>query len=239
MVSYPLRGEARDNVGIVIKSAEQFEASYDKIMTERVKKLVLHQSPASLIGKVLSDHSELVILGNMDLSFEDKKKDGQFKVVIIESAEHSDGSWSAYIAPGWETYCLKSGDCDNGAPWWARGCDGSTVGEWAPGLATDVRAFVENLQGAIRSNDKGRVASLIHYPLRVTYFYGDRVLRIQSKTQFVANYDKIMTESLKTAILNESPPGVFIRDDGATLINGAIWFDVYNHENKIRSILVH
>jgi hypothetical protein len=48
-----------------------------------------------------------------------------------------------------------------------------------------------------------------------------------------------MTESLKTAIVNESPRSVFIRDNGVALVNGAVWIDFYNDGHKIKSILVH
>jgi hypothetical protein len=109
MMSYPLRGESPGNVETVIKSAEQFEAAYDRIMTERVKRLVLNQLPDTLRGEALFDHAEIAILGKMDVYFEDNKKDDGFKIVTIESAEHNDASWSAYVAPSLDLNCTSHG----------------------------------------------------------------------------------------------------------------------------------
>ncbi|WP_150110613.1 hypothetical protein [Granulicella mallensis] len=238
MVSYPLRGESPGNVETVIKSAEQFEATYDRIMTERVKKLVLNQLPSPLRGEVLFDHTEVAILGKMDVYFEDNKKGDGFKVVTIESGEHNDGSWSAYIAPPLDLNCVAHGNCGDEIPGLTAGCDSSTVDGWGPTSAAQIRAFVVNLQDAIRSNDKTHVASLVHYPIRINYYYGSRQLWIRSKRQFVESYDLVMTESLKKAILGESPRCVFENVDGIMLVNGSIWIDAYDGY-KLRSILVH
>jgi hypothetical protein len=66
------------------------------------------------------------------------------------------------------------------------------------------------LQDAICSDDKMHVASLVHYPIRVDYYYADRQLWIRSKRQFVESYDMIMTESLKKRRFLGNYRGVFL-----------------------------
>jgi hypothetical protein len=112
------------------------------------------------------------------------------------------------------------------------------VDGWGPTTAAQVRAFVVGLQDAIRSNDRMSVASFVHYPIRVEYYYGNRQLWIRSKRQFVESYDMVMTESLRKAILGESSRCVFGNVDGIMLVNGSIWIDSYDRY-KVRSILVH
>ncbi len=83
--------------------------------------------------------------------------------------------------------------------------------------------FVARLQAAIRANDRGSVAKLISYPLRVNSNGGSRFYPNPRSVE--RDFDRIFTPGVRQAILKQRPDQLFRRDIGAMIGDGEVWFD--------------
>ena len=83
--------------------------------------------------------------------------------------------------------------------------------------------FLTELQGAVRANDRSAVTGLISYPLRVNFAGQARSYRNARAVQ--ANYDRIFTPRVRSAILAQRFENLFGRDQGVMIGDGAVWFD--------------
>jgi hypothetical protein len=84
-------------------------------------------------------------------------------------------------------------------------------------------AFLKRLQTAVRENDKDAVTGLIRYPLRVN---ANGQSRSYPDAQAVrADYDEIFTRRVRQAILAQRSDALFVRDLGAMIGDGQVWFD--------------
>jgi hypothetical protein len=103
----------------------------------------------------------------------------------------------------------------------------------------DVNRFLDGLKKAVRTKDHEAVADTINYPLVVAI--GRRHLVVNDRNDFLASYDRIMTDSVTSSIRNASASAVRIPEKGVTLGNGEdrirdyvgmsvgngrIWFDL-------------
>jgi hypothetical protein len=90
------------------------------------------------------------------------------------------------------------------------------------------RSFFDDLQQAVRTNDRARVLRLISYPLRVTSsnaagtYRRSRFYRTQSAVR--AHYDRIFTPQVRRVILRQRYEQLFVNSHGAMFGNGEIWF---------------
>lgn len=83
-------------------------------------------------------------------------------------------------------------------------------------------AFLAKFQDALKRDDRPAVAALVHYPLLATP--EDR-LRIRSRAQLLANFDKVFNASVRAAILSATPDDVWGNYRGFMIGRGVIWFD--------------
>jgi hypothetical protein len=84
-------------------------------------------------------------------------------------------------------------------------------------------AFLLQLQAAVRSNDRGAVIALIDFPLRVN---GPGGSRLYSDRQSVErDFGRIFTPKVRRAILGQRADQLFVRDQGAMIGEGEVWFD--------------
>lgn len=83
--------------------------------------------------------------------------------------------------------------------------------------------FLPRLQGAIRSGDRRTVSSMIQYPLRVNAVGGARIYSDRKSVEM--DFDRIFTPRVKSAILAQQPDRLFVRDQGAMIGDGEVWFD--------------
>jgi hypothetical protein len=109
----------------------------------------------------------------------------------------------------------------------APGCEGSTVDAQGPETAKTARAFLAQLQAAVRANDKEKIADMISYPVNVNSA-GKRT-RIRTKEIFLARYDTVFNERIRKAILDQSSRCLFGNSNGEMIGNGEIWFDEINN----------
>jgi hypothetical protein len=90
------------------------------------------------------------------------------------------------------------------------------------GVSEDVVVgFLHHLQGLVASDDREQLAQWVVYPLGVTIDGADTT--IYSPEEFVANYDAIMHEGVRGALLNQSPDQLFVNDQGVMIGQGEIW----------------
>jgi len=84
-------------------------------------------------------------------------------------------------------------------------------------------AFLERLQAAVGDKDRGAVIRLIRFPLRVN---SDGRSQIYPDARSVRrDFDTIFTPRVRQAILAQRADRLFIRDVGAMIGDGEVWFD--------------
>jgi hypothetical protein len=84
----------------------------------------------------------------------------------------------------------------------------------APAKPTAVR----ELQRALRDHDRAWVADHIHYPMR---YFGRIVAVIRNRGEFLRNYDTIVSDRLRGAVLMQDPERVFENWQGLMVGDGS------------------
>jgi hypothetical protein len=90
-------------------------------------------------------------------------------------------------------------------------------------------AFLAKFQDALKQHDREAVASLVNYPLLVTA--GGKT-RIRSRAQLLANYQRVFTAPVRTAILKANADDVWGNSNGFMVGGGVIWFDAIIPRNE-------
>lgn len=102
----------------------------------------------------------------------------------------------------------------------------------ADGIAdANAQAFLTSLQTAVRSDDRRRVAKLVHYPLRVNRATAASAggaaptpRNVENAAAFVQGYGTIFTPKVREAVLRQDPAKLFRNAQGAMIGNGEVWF---------------
>ncbi|MDR5817199.1 hypothetical protein QCE62_26715 [Caballeronia sp. LZ033] len=84
------------------------------------------------------------------------------------------------------------------------------------------RAFFDRLQRAVAANDSKAVAALVSYPVAVHRAGTEMTLR--TRREFIAHYASIFTPKLVDIVAQQKYAALFVRDQGAMIGNGEIWF---------------
>lgn len=74
----------------------------------------------------------------------------------------------------------------------------------------------------VKAGDRAAVAAQLRYPAAVTL--DGRPRRLKGPKDLLAVYDKVFTKDFVAAILDSTPRYMFVRDEGAMLGNGWVWF---------------
>ena len=93
--------------------------------------------------------------------------------------------------------------------------------------ASEVIDFLLEIQASVRTDNKEKLASMIHYPITVYGFDGDNDKEIQNAAEFVTNYEKIVTPEWRDIILAQEPARLFTNWQGAMVHRGELWFAAY------------
>ena len=106
---------------------------------------------------------------------------------------------------------------------------------------SEVRPFVELLKSVVEKQDKVKLSTLIHYPLRV---YSDneknrKRLVINNPKQFLKHYDFIINKRVKDAILNQSVDDLFCNYQGVMIDNGEVWFNKTRDNDSLYIIAIN
>jgi hypothetical protein len=75
---------------------------------------------------------------------------------------------------------------------------------------------------AVSSDERATVAASLRYPIRV--MLGGKVVRLAGPDDLLARYDAIFTPAYREAIGKALPRNMFVRDQGAMLGSGEVWF---------------
>ena len=103
-----------------------------------------------------------------------------------------------------------------------------------------LRDFYPTLRSAILNGDKEFIANLIYYPVNPS-IAGEKV-EINTREEFLSNYDVIITERILTGAENTLAEDLFVNWQGAMIGQGALWFNVFvfpgecNYEFRITAI---
>jgi hypothetical protein len=83
--------------------------------------------------------------------------------------------------------------------------------------------FLSRLQSAVRTGNHSEVIALIDFPLRVNAPGGARIYRDPASVE--RDFDQIFTARVKRAIVRQRADRLFVRDQGAMIGDGEVWFD--------------
>jgi hypothetical protein len=81
-------------------------------------------------------------------------------------------------------------------------------------------AFLSRLQTAIRADNRGAVVALVGFPLRVSGAGGSRLYPDAGSVE--RDYERIFTPRVRSAILRQRSDRLLVRDNGATIAQGAV-----------------
>jgi hypothetical protein len=87
---------------------------------------------------------------------------------------------------------------------------------------SEAEHFLQQLQQAVRQDDRAAVAALADYPIRAAA--GDNTLTLKDAADFVAHYPAFMTPALVGLIEQARLDDLFANYQGAMIGNGALWF---------------
>jgi hypothetical protein len=93
---------------------------------------------------------------------------------------------------------------------------------WAQSEVQAKPAAVLQLQRALRDHDRAWLADHVRYPLR---YHGRAVAVIRNRSDFLRNYDTIVSDRLRSAVLTQDPERVFENWQGLMVGDGShnIW----------------
>ncbi|MGH6848382.1 MAG: hypothetical protein ACREC0_13385 [Methylocella sp.] len=99
----------------------------------------------------------------------------------------------------------------------------------------DARSFLEHLKMAEQNEDHDALAALVHYPLAM-YDNGKVIKIYRSRNALLKNFNAIFTPKVLKAIRDAKFETLFVRDQGAMIGDGEIWFVGWNGQVLIKTI---
>ncbi|MFD1992375.1 hypothetical protein ACFSGI_20590 [Paenibacillus nicotianae] len=94
--------------------------------------------------------------------------------------------------------------------------------------------FYANLRRAVANGNKEAVAKRISYPLVINS--NNKKRSILKESQFITEYNTIMTAKVKKALANQRLDELFIRDMGVMIGDGELWIAPINNKPGIYAI---
>jgi hypothetical protein len=78
------------------------------------------------------------------------------------------------------------------------------------------------MQAAVRSNNPRALTKLIGFPLRVNFAGGTR--SYPDRRSVERDFSQVFTPQVRQAILSQRSDEIFVRDQGAMIGSGEVWF---------------
>jgi hypothetical protein len=96
----------------------------------------------------------------------------------------------------------------------------------------EVEQFFLSFKEAVAKGDKGAVASMVSYPVKVTLASGQRVT-IRNRNQFRQRYNAIFDNSFKRVISQTGVDDLWAKSSGVAMPRGEIWLSgiIKNQKN--------
>ncbi len=105
-------------------------------------------------------------------------------------------------------------------------CKEGNLSEESPVTKEKMISFLTQLKEALKKDDKGQVAKMMSYPLLISTETGHK--QVHSEKEFLAEYARIVTPSLKSLLLKQQPECVSrVGAQGFTIGRGEIWFNEF------------
>ena len=100
---------------------------------------------------------------------------------------------------------------------------GTTLAEFLPPAdAERATHFLDALKSAVHDGDKARVASMVHFPVKIyTLNHGYRTIHNASELQ--AQYDRVFDSTIRAAVLRQVPSCMFANYRGVMVGDGEVW----------------
>jgi cyclopropane fatty-acyl-phospholipid synthase-like methyltransferase len=80
----------------------------------------------------------------------------------------------------------------------------------------------ETVRKSVANGDKETVAAHVLYPMLVNS--GKVTVKIDTKEEFVQEYDRIMTAHVRQALAGQEADKLFVNAEGVMAGNGEVWF---------------
>jgi len=100
--------------------------------------------------------------------------------------------------------------------------------------AAEFEKVFNTVKSLVAKGEKEKVAEYVNYPLTSAN------ITVNSKEEFIKNYDSIITEEVKNALINQKVEETFVNYKGVMVGNGQIWFSaIYDNNSKIMKYLIY
>jgi len=104
--------------------------------------------------------------------------------------------------------------------------------------AATVTAFLRSLQTSVALGNRTKVATLVHFPLKV--WLDGEMTTIRGESEFQARYSRIFDDSVKKAIAEANVDTLFANQQGVMVDNGRVWFrPISEHKNAIKIVAIN
>jgi hypothetical protein len=96
----------------------------------------------------------------------------------------------------------------------------------------EVEQFFLSFKEAVAKGDKGTVASMVSYPVKVTLASGQRAT-IRNRVQFAQRYNAIFDDAFKRVISQTGVDDLWAKSSGVAMPRGEIWLSgiIKNQKN--------
>jgi hypothetical protein len=95
-------------------------------------------------------------------------------------------------------------------------------------------AVINRFQAAVKAHDTAAVAAAVRYPIGVEI--KGKASTIKSASQFVQNYDAIMTKEITDAVVNQKLDDLFVNWKGIMFGNGQIWINGVCNDSTCKNV---
>ncbi|WP_335672062.1 DUF4087 domain-containing protein [Phyllobacterium zundukense] len=95
-------------------------------------------------------------------------------------------------------------------------------------------AVINSFQAAVKAHDTAAVAAAVRYPIGVEI--NGKASTIKSASQFVKNYDAIMTREITDAVVKQKLDDLFVNWKGIMFGDGEIWINGICNDNTCKNV---
>lgn len=92
--------------------------------------------------------------------------------------------------------------------------------------------FFDALKKAVAADDKAAVAAMVDYPFQARI--NGKSVKLRDTAHFVADYDKIVTAKIKTAVAKQTYETLFANWQGVMIGDGEVWFSGVGVKNVVK-----
>lgn len=89
----------------------------------------------------------------------------------------------------------------------------------------NVKNYLNQLQTAVKTNNKAAAANLMTYPLRINEMKNGKVIhrKIKNEKEFIRQYDSLLTDAIKKSILKSTVKDSISNYQGIGIVDGKLW----------------